>query len=123
MTSPHPPVAASPPPARRRVYEKFADAAWKIAQRFRTQLARTEAADDLADAARLLWWSLPGGEGPLTPAAVAEVRARCAAVAAHAWRVAEAHAARLADAEDVAAPPRPAPSPLDADGPHQRPAP
>jgi hypothetical protein len=110
-------VSDAPPtsPGRqRRAFEAFANAALKVAARFRTVLARTSAADDLQDAVRLLCWTLPGGgeDDRLSPALVAEIRARCAAVAAHAWRVADAHAARV----DTAAPrPRVAPSPLDGD--------
>jgi hypothetical protein len=111
--------APEAPGRRRRAFEAFANAAFKVARRFRTVLAHTSAADDLADAVKLLWWTLPGDGGPqfegrntLSPVQVAEIRARCAAVAAHAFRVAEAHAARV----DTAAPrPRPAPSPLDGD--------
>lgn len=97
-------AAPTPPSAHpRRAFERFANAAWKACGLHRTQLAETGPLADLLTAVQLAGFALPPAHGPVTALTAAEVRARCAAVAAHAFRLAEAVAARVPP-ED--APPR-----------------
>lgn len=99
--------------SRRSRFRRFAAAAFKALQHTRTVLAKTDPPQDLARAVQLLTFALPDDDGStLHPLVVAELRARCADVAAQAFRVADALAARTAP---DAPPPRAAESPLDQD--------